>query len=325
MLIMKIPFLSGLTSRTKRKGAGLSVVLGSDGVHFARVKFVAGRPQVMSYGFREASGMKTSGITPAALGKMRKGLNVGDLFSTTLLAPGEYQLLQVDAPNVPEDELRAAVRWHVKESLTYHVDDATIDVMRIPADQAGGGKSVLYVVAASSELIKRRTELFERAHMNLCVIDIPEMAQRNIAALYEQEGRALALLAFDESGGLLTFSSDGELYLARRIEISLGQLQDANDLLRQQSVDRLELEMQRSMDHFDRQFKHLSVRRLLVSAPESVGLVVRLSNSLDIPVEKLVLGEVMDWEGVPELGSDEAQVAAFYALGAALRQEGRAT
>ena len=51
------------------------------------------------------------------------------------------------------------------------------------------------------------------------------------------------LLAFDETGGLLTITSDGELYLARRIDISCGQLQDANESLRQQYFDRLELEV----------------------------------------------------------------------------------
>lgn len=208
--------------------------------------------------------------------------------------------------------------------LSYHVDDATIDILNIPANQTGGErKKSLYVVAASNEVIKRRSELFERAYMNLRVIDIPEMAQRNIAKLYEDDGRALALLAFDESGGLLTFTSNGELYLARRIEISAGQLQDANESLRQQYFDRLELEMQRSMDHFDRQFNHLAVRRLLVSGPQNVGLIERLTNSLDLSVERLVLSEVMDIDDAPELASDEAQVYALHALGAALRQEGR--
>jgi MSHA biogenesis protein MshI len=149
------------------------------------------------------------------------------------------------------------------------------------------------------------------------------MAQRNIAALYEQEGRALALLAFDESGGLLTFTSDGELYLARRIEISAGQLQDANESLRQQFLDRLELEVQRSIDHFDRQYKNLTVRKLMVSAPESTGLVQMLGNYLGMPVERVQLGEVMDLGDITELSSDEAQVYALHALGAALRVEGQ--
>jgi MSHA biogenesis protein MshI len=324
MLIMKIPFFPHLFKRSKSAGAGFVVAFSGKGVHFAQVNYVAGRPQVVTYAYHQVPGTNTSGIPSIALEKIRKEMRVGDFQFTTLLAPGEYQLLQVDAPNVPEDELKAAVRWHIKDMLSYHVEDATLDVLHIPTNKTGSqGKKSLYVVAASNELIKRRIELFERAHINLGVIDIPEMAQRNIAALYEQDGRALALLAFDGSGGLLTFSSDGELYLARRIEISIGQLQDANDTLRQQYFDRLELEMQRSIDHFDRQFNHLPVRRLLVSVPENMGLVEKLSNSLDLPVERLDLSEVMDLSKVPELANDEAQVYAIHALGAALRQERR--
>ena len=323
MLIMKIPFFSSLMTRSRRAGAGFVAAISGNGVHFAQVKYVAGRPQVVTYAFRQVPGTKNSGLTSAALEKLRKELKVGDFQFTTMLAPGEYQLLQVEAPNVPDEELKAAVRWSIKDSLNYHVDDAMLDVLRIPSDQAAGErKKSLYVVAASNEVLKRRIELFEHANFNLCVIDIPEMAQRNIAALYEQESRALALLAFDESGCLLTFTSDGELYLARRIEISVGQLQDANESLRQQYYDRLELEVHRSIDHFDRQFKHLPVRRLLVSVPSNTGLVEMLGNSLDLPVERLELSEVMDMDEESELGSDEARVYAFYALGAALRQEG---
>lgn len=321
---MKIPFFSNLFKRSKRAGADYVVAINGNGVHFAQVKYVAGRPHVVSYAFHQVAGIKSSGVTPAALEKMRSSLRVGDFQFSTLLAPGEYQLLQVEAPNVPDDELKAAVRWSIKDSLSYHVDDAALDILRIPPNQAAGdSKKSLYVVVASNDLIKRRTELFARAHINLRVIDIPEMAQRNIAALYEHEGRALALLAFDESGGLLTFTSDGELFLARRIEISVGQLQDANETLRQQYLDRLELEVQRSIDHFDRQFKHLTLRRLMICAPENTGLVQMLANSLDLPVEHLDLNEVMDLSAAPALVSDEARVYALHALGAALRQEGR--
>lgn len=321
---MKIPFFSNLIKQSKHPGAGFVVAINSNGVHFAQVKYVAGRPQVVAYAFHQVTGGKSSGLTSAVLEKIRKGMRVGDFQFTTLLAPGEYQMLQVEAPNVPEDELKAAVRWSIKDMLSYHVDDATLDVLRIPANQTGGaGKKLLYVVVTPNELIKKRIELFERAHINLRVIDVPEMAQRNIASLYEHEGRALALLAFDESGGLLTFTSDGELYLARRIEISIGQLQDANEALRQQYFDRLELEVQRSIDHFDRQFNQLPVRRLLISIPVNVGLVEVLGNSLDLPVERLDLSEVMDIDEAPDLASDEAQVYALHALGAALRQEGR--
>lgn len=323
MLIMKIPFFSSWFGQSKRAHKRFVVMISGNGVHFALLKYVAGRPQVVSYGYRPVGGLKASGISPEVLEKLRKEVHSGDFQFVTLLAPGEYQLLLADAPNVPEDEMKAAVRWSVKDTLSYHVDDAVLDILHIPSGQMPGERSKsLYVVAASKELIRKRIDLFRRAHMNLGVIDIPEMAQRNIAALYEREGRALALLALDESGGLLTFTSDGELYLARRIEISAGQLQDANESLREQYLDRLEVEMQRSIDHFDRQFKHLTVNRLLVSVPVSVGLIEKLGSSLGVPVERLDLSEVMDLDDASELEADEARVFALHALGAALRQEG---
>lgn len=318
MLIMKIPFIK----RSKRSGLGFVVAIDCKGVQFARVRYVAGRPQVVTYSFHPVTGTKSSGITPAVLEKIRKEMKVGDFQFSTLLSPGEYQLMQVEAPNVPQEEMKAAVRWSIKDLLSYHVDEATIDIVNIPGGQSGvERKKSLYVVVASNEVIKKRTQLFVGAHINLSVIDIPEMAQRNIAKLYEDEGRALALLAFDENSGLLTFTSNGELYLARRIEISAGQLQDADVLLRQQYFDRLELEMQRSMDHFDRQFNHLTVKRLLVAGPDNVGLVESLANSLSVPVEILDLSEVMDLDEAAELANAEAQVYALHALGAALRQE----
>jgi MSHA biogenesis protein MshI len=202
------------------------------------------------------------------------------------------------------------------------VDDASIDVLVIPtAPGIGERKKSLYVVAAANAVIKKRTDLFQRANMDLQVIDIPEMAQRNIAALYEKEGRTLALLAFDESGGLLTFTSSGELFMARRIEISTGQLQDADESTRQQYLDRLELEVQRSLDYFDRQFNYASVNRLLVSVPSQSGLIEKLAENLSVPVERLDLSQVMDLGIEPELEDEDMQVYALHALGAALRIE----
>jgi MSHA biogenesis protein MshI len=132
------------------------------------------------------------------------------------------------------------------------------------------------------------------------------------------------VLAFDENGGLLTFTAAGELYLARRIEISRGQLLDANDSLRQQALDRLELEVQRSLDYVDRQFNYVSVNRMLVSAPRQSGLVERLSGNLSVPVERLDLTQVLDLTAVPELADSDVQADALHVLGAALRQERRA-
>ena len=306
--------------RSNRDAGWVSVSLGNKGVYVAQAKYVGARPQVTRCAFYPAEE-----VNSATLEKIRKEAQLEDGRYTTLLASNEYQLMMVEAPSVPVDELKTAIRWKIKDSLSYHVDDATIDVLQIPTNKYGTDRpQSLYAVAASNETIRKRIALFEKAKFDLTVIDIAETAQRNIAALYETEGRALALMAFDDEGGLLTLTCDGELFLARRIEITLGQLMDADESLRQQYQDRVELEVQRSLDYFDRQFHHIPVERMLVSAPENLGLVQMLADNLGIPVEALDLAQGMDIVGVPELADSEYASYALHALGAALRLEKKA-
>ena len=293
------------------------MVLGSKGVYLAQAKYVGTRPQVTRCAFYPLEEVNSS-----ALEKLRKEAQLEKARITTLLGANEYQLLMVEAPNVPVDELKASIRWKIKDSLNYHVDDATVDVLQIPSGKYGSERpQALYAVAASNETIRKRINLFDKARMELSVIDIAETAQRNIAALYETEGRGLALLAFNDDGGLLTITSDGELFLARRIDISIGQLSDADESLRQQYRDRVELEVQRSLDYFDRQFHQISINRLLVSAPAELGLVELLGDNPGLPAEALDLAQGMDIIGVPELTDSEFASHALHAVGAALRQE----
>jgi MSHA biogenesis protein MshI len=201
-----------------------------------------------------------------------------------------------------------------------------VDVLQIPASKKYGSEhpASMYAIAAPNGTIQQRIALFEQAKIELKVIDIPEMAQRNISALFEQKEHALALLAFDDNGGLLTFTADGELCWSRRIEISAGQLQDANEKLREQHRERVKLELQRSLDYFDRQFNHLLVSSVLVSAPDAIGLAQFLSVQTDARVERMDLSQVLDISAVPVLANDEFAAHALHTLGAALRHESRA-
>lgn len=317
---MKIPSISRLFGRQSRDGGWFSVCLGSHGFYLAKVQFGGAMPRVVCCEYHE-----TGTVSAPALERVRREAGIDGHHFTTLLAPGEYQMLLVEAPNVPANELKTAVRWKIKDGLSFHIDDATIDVLQIPATKYGAERPAsLYAIAASNTTVQKRIELFEQAKLPLEVIDIPETAQRNVAALFEQEERALALLAFDENGGLLTFSSGGELFLSRRIEITAGQLRDANEELRGQYHDRVELELQRSLDYFDRQFNHVPVSRVLVCAPDDAGLADFLASAVEAKVEKLDLSQVMDISKVPALEDSEFVANALPALGAALRQEKRA-
>lgn len=316
---MKIPLISALLKPKSHDAGWFAVGLGEHGIYLAKIKFAGAMPCVVRCEYHE-----TGTVSAAALEKLRRESDIGNHDVSTVLAPGEYQMLLVEAPNVPIDEMKTAVRWKIKDGLNYHIDDATVDMVRIPASKYGSGRpQSLYAIAAANGIVQERIRLFEEAKLGLDVIDIPEMAQRNIAALFERDDRALVLLAFDEYGGLMTFTAGGELYLSRRIEISVGQLLDANENLRQQYRDRVETELQRSLDYFDRQYNQLSVDMVLVCVPDNTGLVEFLAAELDVKVQKLDLSQVMDISAVPALTDSEFVAHTLPTLGAALRQESR--
>lgn len=310
----------GLFAKTRKLAGWLAINIQEDGIYAAHVKRVsAAKPSVELLTFYPA----TQEALETALEKFTKERHAERYECTTLLTPAEYQLLSVDAPNVSQEELKAAIRWRLKDMLDFHVDDATIDVLDVPADKNAPARNrSMYAVAARNQLIEQCQARFTLAKIPLSVIDIPEMAQRNIAALVEQQGRGLALLSFDARGGLLTLTYAGELYLSRRIDITLQQLQ-ADAAQGNNGYDRITLELQRSLDHFDRQYHFITLSKLMLAPLGDVarGLRDYLAANLYLPVEWLDLESVLDISKAEELKQPGTQQQYFLTLGAALRHE----
>lgn len=240
---------------------------------------------------------------------------------TTLLASGEYQFISVEAPNVPREELKTAIRWRLKDVLDYPVTEATVDVLEVPLDPNAvvRPQQSVFAVAARTSIVKPRQDRFREAKIRLSAIDIPEMAQRNVSALLEPDGRGLALLSFAEDGGLLTVTWRGELYLSRRIDVTLAQLRDDDFERRNGAFDKIALELQRSLDNFERQFSFISVAKLVLAPTGAAGLEEYLSSNLYTRVETLAFDTVFDLARTPELADVALQQRYFLPIGAALR------
>lgn len=258
-----------------------------------------------------------------ALSLLRKQKGLKGYRCTSLLDPGMYQLVQVDAPDVPRAEWKDAVRWRLKDVLDYPVDSATLDVCDIPVDSSAVGRSrSIFAVAANNTNLTPVVRLFQDSKLDLHAIDIPEMAQRNIAALFEEENRGLALLTFDSAGGLLTFTYRAELYLARRIEISAEQIERADEERRKQLYERIGLELQRSLDNFERMYNFISVSKVMLGPSSFVSSLVEfLRDYVYVPVSVLDLTSVLDCDATPELREPALQAERLSIIGAALRED----
>ncbi|HEV7821269.1 MAG TPA: agglutinin biogenesis protein MshI, partial [Burkholderiales bacterium] len=224
--------------------------------------------------------------------RLRKEVRLDQYRCTTLLKNEDYQMHQVDAPNVPAAELKTAVRWRVKDLIDYPIETATVDVLDVPLDgNVQARNHQVYAVTARNSAVEACAGLFNDAGVPLEAIDIPDLAQRNIAALFEPAERGIAMLAFYEKEGMLTFTRAGELYLVRRIDVTLAQLSDPDAERRNQYFERVGLELQRSLDHFDRQYSYVPLSKLLLAPlPPDNGLPQYLAPNISLPVESVDLG-----------------------------------
>ena len=209
-----------------RKGSGDQLVVSWSGDTLAYVLARAGADatyQVLKFGV-ERQGEDTLD----AFIRRLQGLGLKGLEARFMLQPEQYQLLQIDAPAVPPEELRAAARYQIREMLNTHVDDVTLDVMRV-GDGEHKGSGNLFVVAATNEVVRAMLGLGDAMRWTVSVIDIQETAQRNLqSALAGRAGGAdranAALVLAQGHQAVLTISANEELFYTRRFDLPDGFL-----------------------------------------------------------------------------------------------------
>jgi MSHA biogenesis protein MshI len=308
-----------LLFKAKQKPGWLSLAVSRDRVDIAHVSRPGGgRPRITL-----CESYRREGSLANTMTRLRKERALEQFRLTALMPAGQYQLLQLEAPAVAAGEMATALRWRIKDMIDFPVESAVVETMSIPLDQSAGGRPPqVFAVVARAEAVRQHADPLNASGLALAAIDIQETAQRNVGALFEANGRGAAVLAFDETGGLLTVTSGGELYLARRIDMSLSALADAAEDERIAAYERITLEVQRSLDHFDRQFGFISLASLLLTGVGPVdGLRDSLAESLYLPVEALDLARVADFPDIPELRATARQAQCLTAIGAALRDE----
>jgi MSHA biogenesis protein MshI len=269
-----------------------------------------------------------------------------------VLPLADAQLLQVEAPPVRPEEMKAAARWKIKDLIQGRVEDLTIDVMQV-GDERPRAARHLFVAAAPSATIRQLVEQARGAGLELSVVDIAETAQRNVQdALSRAEGlgdRATAALVRHGGQCLLTITAGSELFYTRRLDwedqavaaqpaAAQAALADA-DLGSVDFIDygaepdesaagsddtpRLVIELQRSFDLWERSWPDLPLALLWLQLGEdSERLAAQYEAHLGLRVQ------VMDAERVfPGLaaaaGTPEVQAQVLPLVGALLRREVR--
>ena len=297
----------------KQAGVLTGIVTGEDGTAIASVKrHSRAKPELQSCDFNADDNGTTAAPPVVSLAKLGKSP------CTTVLPVGDYQLLVVEAPDVPDDELAAAIRWRIKDMLDFPIDEAVIDIFDAPPTGPANTKQV-YVVVARADTVRQRIEMLEQAGANLEIIDIPELAMRNIAACLPEDEAGLVSLYFGEARCLITITHNAELYLTRSIDIGYRDLQE-QAASPQALCNRLALEIQRSMDYYEHNYHQAPVRAIaILPVPVTLyGLTDALQQTLGVSTRMINVDDVIEGSDRP----DDAHAAdCLLAVGSALRTE----
>lgn len=288
------------------------------GVAGAAVRHRPGQPPVLSWAAWQGAERASAADVEALL----HAHDAGDGKVVSVMPPGAYNLLQLEAPDVPTAELRDAVRWRVKDLLDFPVEDAIVDVFPLPPHKGGRDNMVSAVVARKSAVQEVIDPLLE-ADVEVSTVDIPELALRNIARLVPEDVGGVALIHLDEQSGLITITRQGTLYLSRRFEGGRARLLagGATEVSAEMEglLDAIVIEIQRSLDYYESQFSQPSVQGVVIAplGRELAGIDDYLSSQLGLPVRVLAIRELLDCDS----GLDTADEArCLMALGCALRE-----
>lgn len=237
-----------------------------------------------------------------------------------VLAPGDYRLLPVPQLEVPEAEMRDALRWRIHEALDFPPEEAEIEYFTMPEPRHAGKERVVMVAAARTAAIRRYEGWLARASLPVSAMDIPELALREVTARLPDSQRGIAVLLLREDDGIVQLQKGDMVYVSRSVDIGLrriGASAGGERVWNEPQLERLVVEIQRSMDYYENFYGMAPISDLVLTPLASArGLAERLSQSLGMACRILDLGALLPHAD----GLDDAtQQACLLAVGAALR------
>jgi len=206
-----------------------------------------------------------------------------------VLSSGQYQIVQVDKPKVPEAEMNAALKWQVKDLVPFKPDNMVVDYFDGP--QLSGNLEKINVVCAD---LKELSTIVSDIHENQLDVALITTVEFAFAQLIPESDIATLLVCQHVNEDLLILIvKQGKIFFQRRIR-GLSQIsKKTEEELTMGAVDMLSLEIQRSTDYFERQLKQAPIKeiQLIIPMKNEAFLVRKVSENTNISVNLLPMPE----------------------------------
>lgn len=203
-----------------------------------------------------------------------------------------YNLLLIDAPDVPEAEMADAIKWKVKDVISQPLESVTIQYFKLPEDAYRGRMNMVYVAVADKALIQQIVDTCEHKGLEIRGITIKDLSLSNLLfASGVTEGESTGMVSLGTSEGQMRLLESGNLYLARNLGIGVDHLSGLNeealsDYDRAQ-CDELMFDIKRSLDYYESQLGKGLVNRIILMPADvnNVRLAGVLNEKLDVQVQ----------------------------------------
>jgi len=247
-----------------------------------------------------------------------EGAKLGPI--STVLNDSDYELLLVEAPDVLPAEIKAAARWRLKDSLDFPIEEAVVDVFDIPEPARRTGPRMMYAIAARRQAVTTQVALLHAASRQLDVIDIPELALRNIAALLPEAEEGLIFLWLQEDRAQILIVKQGILYLARTVRLDDAQSPiDTGPMAKPHGLEAVALELQRSTDYFESHYGQAALTHVVVAPRDARAARFALALAPETPMRIQPIDLRRALSVPPDLGAVNSR--GLLAIGAALRSD----
>jgi MSHA biogenesis protein MshI len=300
-----------LLRKALRPDARAGIALADGSFALAVVRRGEGKPSIDHCAIHSMSGDGGSALK-AVLDKVR----VGRAPVCAVIGGDDYQIVQVEAPDVLPAEMRAAIRWRLRDAINFEVDEAVVDVFETPDPVRRTQGKMLFAVAARDAAIQRISHSLRTAAKGFDAIDIPELCLRNLSALLPQDHKGVAMLALNERFAQLVITRQGVMYLTRRIDTGRFGHDGRNGI----DAGALALEIQRSLDYYESHYDQTPIGNLVLAPAHARAqeLAAELKNETSLRIGVLNVGEIFNVPSGDDLVTDWPTLMA---LGAALRDD----
>ncbi len=199
------------------------------------------------------------------------------------------QIVQVDKPNVPANEINAALKWQIKDLVSIAPENMVVDYFDSLA--VIGGKERINVVCAPLNELQAFVAKLHQKNIVIKSMITEEFAFARLVPIKDEP----CLLVCRQPGEevVILIVKNGQICFHRRLRGYTRLDEKSEQELDMGTIDSLSLEIQRSTDYFERQLKQAPIREIQILLPMATEafLARRLAENSNGTVELLKLPE----------------------------------